>query len=183
MKIAGLLLAAGAGSRFGGNKLEAEFRGEMLGIHAARALAEVTETLIAVCSPGSERLRTGLAALGYRIVDNPDPAAGMARSLALGLAALDDADGALVALADMPCIDARHLARLIAAFDGVSAVTSAAGSLRSPPAILARTVWSALIAQTGDRGARDLLRDAQAIETDPVTLADVDTVADLTRLL
>jgi molybdenum cofactor cytidylyltransferase len=183
MKIAGILLAAGAGTRFGGNKLEAGFRGEMLGMHAARALAGVTEMRIAVCSPGSQRLRAGLAALRYRIIDNPDPGAGMARSLALGLASLENVDGALVALADMPCIDANHLTRLIAAFDGVSAVASEAGSLRSPPAVVPRTAWLGLIAQTGDRGARDLLSGAQVVDTDTAMLADVDTAADLTRLL
>ncbi|MFM9976521.1 MAG: nucleotidyltransferase family protein [Sphingomonadaceae bacterium] len=181
MTIAGLLLAAGMGTRFGGDKLVAPFRRGMLGEHAALALAAVTDRRVAVCAAGSS-LAAALEALGYRIMMNVRPEKGLSHSLAIGLAALDDAGAALVVLADMPNVTAAHLRALVAAFDGRAIIASGANGRRSPPAILPRDIWPALTVQSGDQGARPWLTKAQTIACPPEMLADVDTIGDLDQL-
>ncbi len=185
-RIAAALLAAGKGSRFGGNKLEAMLGDTMLGLHAARALASVDpEWLIAVCNPAHVSFTTSLQEMRFEIVVNDSPAAGLSRSLLLAVQAAQTAgaDGLLVALADMPLVTPTHLAALIDAFEKQGreqCVATASGTQRMPPAIFPRSMFAELTRMTGDAGARSLLKDAHVVAADPGTLADVDTIDDLT---
>ena len=183
-KFVGILLAAGEGTRFGGNKLEAMFGDAMLGMHAARTLAEIgCSHLFAVHDPVNARLAAALAAEGFTLIDNAAPEAGLSHSLSLAVDAAfaTDAAALLICLADMPFVTVMHLMASIEMGDH-HVVTSAVGDVRMPPALFPRDRWSILAAATGDAGARSLLREAITIQGSRAMLADVDTRADLDRL-
>ena len=177
----GVLLAAGAGRRFGGNKLEAMLGDAMLGEHAARTMAAMgLGGLIAVHNPAHRRLATALAQRGFTLVANDDPAAGLSHSLALATiaAAAGTARAMLVCLADMPFVASDHLSALMTAGEG-EIVASSSGGARMPPVMLPHSVWPELLRLRGDAGARQLLARATLVDADPAQLADVDTVAAL----
>jgi molybdenum cofactor cytidylyltransferase len=182
--IAAVLLAAGRGTRFGGNKLEAEFRGAMLGLHAARTLTALNlEHLFAVHDPAHTKLGQALSETGFTLVANDNPAAGQGHSLALAAqAALEtDATHMLVCLADMPFVTQHHLQQIIAA-GGDDVVASAIDDIRMPPALFPRRLFSALACLSGDMGARALLKNATLIPGDAAMLADIDTRIEMSEL-
>ncbi len=183
MIIAAILLAAGRGMRFGGNKLEAEFRGGMLGLHAARTLASLEpDYLVAVHDPAHAALGEALSEVGFTLITNSNPAAGQGHSLALAAqAALEtDATHMLVCLADMPFVTPEHLQQIIAT-GGDDIIASAIGITRMPPALFQRRLLPALACLSGDTGARALLKNAILIPGDADMLADIDIRADLNR--
>ena len=185
------MLAAGAGSRFGGGKLLAPFGGRPLveatlsGLHGA----PVDEIIVVVGAEG-ERLRSISTAYETRIVENPDWAEGMSTSVRAGLrASAPSARAAVVCLADQPLVGAEAVGRLVEAFRRGArvAVATYGGEMRNP-VLFARGVWPLLLREmSGDRGARVFLKHHQDTVTevacddvaDPV---DVDTVEDLRRL-
>ncbi|RSM44004.1 nucleotidyltransferase family protein [Amycolatopsis balhimycina DSM 5908] len=185
--VAGLLLAAGAGRRFGGPKALAELDGEPLVLRALRTLAE------AGCAP--IRVVVGAAA-GEVAALLPDPAqavraedweTGMGASLKAGLAALETTEGpvaALVHLVDLPWVGPGILARVAAGASTETVARAAYDGVPGHPVLLGRRWW-AEIADTahGDRGARDWLAtrtDLRLVECgDLGSGRDVDRRADL----
>jgi molybdenum cofactor cytidylyltransferase len=183
--ITAVLLAAGRGTRFGGNKLEAMLGDAMLGLHAARTLAAMDfGALFAVHNPSHTKLAAALRAEGLTLIDNTDPDAGLSHSLALAanVALTTDADAMLICLADMPFITTDHLRTLIGV-GGVQVIASAIGDARMPPALFPRAFWPMLVTLSGDTGARTILRGAITVPGAPDMLADIDTRADLNRSL
>ncbi|MEW2131197.1 nucleotidyltransferase family protein [Streptomyces sp. NPDC005435] len=191
--IAGLLLAAGGGSRLGGRpKALLPYRGRPLVEHAAGALraagcARVHVVLGARAAEVRERARLD----GCVLVENPDWPEGMGSSLRAGLRSLagTGARGALVGLVDQPGIGPAAAARVLAAFEDEHSLASAAyDGLRGHPVLLGAAHWPGVAATaTGDRGARAYLREHAAeirlVECGDVAEAyDIDTEADLDRL-
>ena len=187
--VIGILLAAGIASRFGSNKLEAMLGNDMLGLHAARTLAEIgCNDLFAVHDPANAKLASGLQSNGFTLLDNDIPHAGLSHSLALAAlaaTAATEADAMLVCLADMPSVTTRHLLALIDAHrqhpDCI--IASATATRRSPPALFPRAAWPMLATLTGDVGARQFLYYAIAVQTPAAELIDIDSRDDLTRLV
>ena len=183
--IVGVLLAAGRGKRFGGNKLLARLPdGTAMGVAAARHLISALPDSIAVLRPGDEILASLLAAEGLRIVVNPNADGGMGTSLACGVAA-SEADGWVIALADMPAIrpmTIQVVAEALAA--GAALAAPAYHGQRGHPIGFARRFRAALAALDGDRGGRDILaqhsNELRLIEVDdPGVLVDIDHAADI----
>ncbi len=165
--VAAIVLAAGAARRMRGpDKLLEPVGGQpVLRVVAQAACASRADEVVAVLPPGAQARRTALAGLDVRLVEAPDWAEGMAASLRAGLAAvLERADAVVVLLADMPEVRAGDIDRLIAAFDPVEgreaarAVTT--GGVPGHPVLFGRRFFEGLAALTGDRGAREVLRDA-----------------------
>ena len=187
-RIIGVLLAAGAGSRFGGDKLEALLGGMMIGEHSARALAACCcDWRVAVCGDDDSPLVAILETLDFTRIVNAQPEAGLSHSLSLGArqAMQYEADAMLVCLGDMPFVTTAHLDRLIAAFgsaEGQACIASQNDQIRMPPAIFPKSRFPELVALTGDQGARALLRDAIGVPTNPLLLGDIDTPGDLAAL-
>jgi molybdenum cofactor cytidylyltransferase len=183
VRVAGLLLAAGQGARFGGGKLDADCAGQPLGLHAAKALAAAaTGGLFAVTSGKQTPFSDALAGLGYVLIANDAPERGLAHSIATGAVAVAEsgADAVLITLADMPHITVAHLAALNAEYARDSRVIGTShGNIRTPPAIFPRASFAELSALTGDAGARHLLSTADHLAVPPDTLEDVDTQQDL----
>ena len=183
-RVAGLLLAAGRGSRLGRPKALVEVGGRRLVDRAAATLRDggcapivVVSGAVAVDMPGTI------------VAHNPDWATGMGSSLHTGLGALPvDAEAVVIALVDQPGIGPEAVRRLIAAYEAGAAVAVATydGAPRNP-VLIARAHWAAAEeSATGDRGARAFLRAHPELVTevecgDIASAADIDTPDDLAR--
>ncbi len=186
--VVGILLAAGSARRFGGDKLREQWRGRPLLAHALAALCgagTLAETLL-VIAPGR--------ALGgqperCRVVENPAHAEGMGSSLRAGVAAASaDAEAYVIALADMPAVQAATVDALVAHWRraGGIVVPTHAGR-RGHPVVFGGTWRAELLRCAGDEGARALLA-AHAADVhelavdDPGVGFDIDTPAELQRV-
>jgi len=171
-----LILAAGAGRRYGGPKALVTFQGSLLVQRAAETLAEGGCAPIVVVV-GAEAQRVRAAAPGLDYADNPDWATGMASSLRAGLAALRDspAEAAVVLLVDMPGVTPAAVRRITADTTPQSLVMGGYGDRRGHPVLLGRDHWAGVAATaSGDRGARDYLR----AHHDQVRVVPVADIAD-----
>jgi nicotine blue oxidoreductase len=190
LPLAGLVLAAGAGRRFGGPKPLAVYRGEPLVARALRSLAAACDAGVAVVvgAAGADVAAAARAAVpAVRVVENPDWATGLAGSLRAGLAAQPaDVAAVLVLLADQPAVTPADLAALRAAWLADPARIAAAGFAGTVgvPAILPRGTWPALAALPGDQGARAVIAAAadRVVVPLPNAARDVDTPDDLAGL-
>ena len=187
MRIAGILLAAGSGSRFGGGKLLAALPdGTPIGVRSAANLVAVLPETIAVVRPGDAALASALAAAGVRVSVCPGADTGMGASLAHGVAEAGGADGYVIALADMPWIGATTIQAVADALrHGAAIVVPRHRGQRGHPVGFGAVHRAALLALTGDAGARSLLATATDVwwldVDDPGTLRDIDVPADLDR--
>jgi CTP:molybdopterin cytidylyltransferase MocA len=196
--VAGVLLAAGEGSRFGQPKALVELNGQTLAERGVGLLrAGGADPILVVTGAVPLELDRTLT------VDNPLWRTGMGSSLRAALQALSEAargpdigpemgtdiGAVVVALADQPLVGAEAVARLIAAYRGGASVAVAAydGQPRNP-VLLAREHWPEVIATaTGDQGARTFLRTRPELVTlvecgDTGRPDDIDTPADLARI-
>jgi CTP:molybdopterin cytidylyltransferase MocA len=169
------VLAAGRGTRFGGNKLEAPCAGKPLGRWALDAVAGAgLEPGMLVTGPEGASF-----ADGWTKVINPDPGSGLGSSLALAarLALAGGRKKLLVLLADMPLVTPEYLCALAAT--PAPAATRQAGGRAGVPALLGHALLKKAAALTGDRGAGPLLARARLLDPPPGMLRDVDTPEDL----
>lgn len=181
--VAIVILAAGNARRFGSDKLMAAFDGAPLGLHVAKQLLQVDATVhVAVCQPGATVV-PHYAELGLDIAENPYAELGLSGSLHVGVEAAirSGAQALLIALADMPFVQASHIEALIAACDG-EIIASSNGQQSMPPAIFPRSTWPRLLQTKGDSGARDILEGARSLVAPEGSLRDVDTPDHLAAL-
>jgi CTP:molybdopterin cytidylyltransferase MocA len=180
MKVAGLVLAAGAGRRYGMAKALVEHRGELLVRRAARILREAgCDPVPVVVGASSARVRAAAPELTY--LENPQWATGMGSSLRAGLAALagTPAGAAVVLLVDMPGVTLDAVRRITPHAAAGALVMGGYGDRRGHPVLLGRDHWPGVAAAaTGDRGARDYLR-AHAGAVRVVAVGDVADDTDL----
>ena len=105
MRIVGLLLAAGSATRFGSDKLRHDLpHGVSIAVQSARHLKHGVSRVVAVVRPGSTDLISNLKKEGCEITVCENAAEGMGASLACAARAAGEANGYLVALADMPFV-------------------------------------------------------------------------------
>ncbi len=183
------MLAAGAGSRFGGTKQLATVRGKPLVQHPIDAAAGEVDEVVVVLGHDADAVEAALALPPHaRVVRNPRYAEGQASSLAEGLAACSsDSAAAVVLLADQPGIRAEHVRALVRAYreDPRPAAVRLRFRDGPGPALLARRIWPELGELRGDVGARAWLEahpEAVAwIEIDEPAPPDVDRPEDLER--
>jgi molybdenum cofactor cytidylyltransferase len=189
-QVVGVLLAAGSGSRFGGDKLLAKLAdGRPLASAALSALAAGVDSVIAVVRPGDAALEALFGKSGALVAVCPDAAEGMGASLAWGVREVQrrfpQAQGAIIALADMPWLSSSTVTRVATALrrGAVLAAPTHRGARGHPVAIGAR-YFAELQTLSGDEGARGLLAahgaELELIAVDdPGVLRDVDTQSDL----
>jgi molybdenum cofactor cytidylyltransferase len=184
--IVGLLLAAGAATRFGGDKLVAPLSdGTPLGLAALRGLIGGVDAVVAVVRPGDDRLAGVMRREGARVTACPFAADGMGASLAWGVRASPLARAWLVALADMPWVRPESVARVADAMRSGTAIAAPSWrGARGHPVGFAAPFFSELSALSGDEGAKTILaRHAVTLipTDDPGVLRDVDVPLDLVR--
>jgi len=171
----GLVLAAGAGSRYGMPKALVPYPDRLLVQRAADTLREagVSPTVV-VLGAEADNVRAAAPDLPPTVV-NDDWRSGLGSSLRAGLTALLDspAEAAVVLLVDMPGVTAEAVRRVTARADADALVMGGYGTRRGHPVLLGRAHWAGVIATaTGDSGARDYLR------AHPVRVVPVGDVAD-----
>jgi molybdenum cofactor cytidylyltransferase len=184
--IVAILLAAGAGTRFGGEKLLHPLEdGVAIAAHAARNLLAATPDVIAVVRWGDFPLYDMLEQEGCQVTMFQGAARGMGASLAHGVAQARGADGWVVALADMPRIRSDTVKSVITALQqGALIAAPVHKGERGHPVGFGAALRDELLALDGDQGARAVVerhRDSvQLIECDdPGVLFDVDRKSDL----
>ena len=194
-----LLLAAGAGTRFGSQKLLALWRGRPLISHAITLIGALRDRgtiagATAVVQAGDEAVNALVRQSGLRVIRNAHPEQGLAHSLRLGLGALaglsPQPEAALIFLADQPSTPIDAVEEVVRAWElgGNSVVRPRyAGAPEAPghPVLLDRDAWGLAERLTGDQGlggelarAPHLVLHVDVEGTNP----DVDTPEDLSRL-
>jgi molybdenum cofactor cytidylyltransferase len=192
-----LVLAAGAGERYGATKQLATVGGRPLVAHAvATALEAGADPVVVVVGHDGERVAAAARDAGpVEVVVNAAYRSGQASSLVAGIRALSqrqDVEVAVILLADQPGV----------APAAVRAVATALGRVRGPggarpdaarasyadglghPVAFRRPAWARLPTVTGDAGARHLLEDLEVVHVrvPGEVPTDVDTPADLRRV-
>lgn len=186
--IVAILLAAGAGTRFGGDKLVQPMTdGMWVGVRSAANLIAAGLPVLAVVKPGDAALAAALAAAGCEVSVCDNAAAGMGHSLAHGIENTRSADGWLIALADMPRIRVSTLERLRDAVREGGIVAPTCNGERGHPVGFEARYLDELLALRGDAGARDVVqRHRSALRLvecgDPGVLLDIDRREDLQQL-
>lgn len=188
MKIVGILLAAGSGSRFGGGKLVHPLPdGTPIGVASLRNLRHALGQTLAVVRNGDDALRRLLETEGIAVRICHDAQSGMARSLVCGIDASRDADGWVIALGDMPFVLPQTINAIVERIvqSGRIAIPAYRGQ-RGHPVAFGRRYLDELLNLQGDEGARSVIRrhphDLDIIDCDDRgILRDIDTTADLDR--
>jgi molybdenum cofactor cytidylyltransferase len=185
--IGGMVLAAGAATRFGGAKQLAMLDGRPLLEHALRAMvAAPLGRVLVVLGSGAEDVIAGVDLHGAEPVVCERWDEGQSASLACGLAELADCEAVVVTLGDQPHISPDAIRRVMAARGGGAvAVRATYGGEPGHPVLLEHKLFERLRDVTGDHGARNLLLSVRMREVPCDDLgggADVDTRAQLDAL-
>jgi len=187
MELGCVILAAGRGIRFGGDKLSAAVQGKSLLRHALETVPAGCFKAVAVVV--RERAAAALAEdFGFFPVWNRQPEAGLSLSLRLGLGCLDGCGGVLFQVADQPFLRRETVAGIVGLFLRHPDRIVAAGcrGVRGNPCLFPAEFFPALLALRGDQGGsavirrhpeRLLLYEAEAVE-----LRDIDTPEDMDAL-
>jgi CTP:molybdopterin cytidylyltransferase MocA len=190
VRVGGVVLAAGAGSRFGGDKLGAALDGRPLVRHVIdAATAAGLDPIVVVVPPAG--ILAGIDLAPARRVVNETPQEGLSSSVRLGLRALDDdpVDAAVILPGDQPRVRPDVIRALVAAAeerdDPPFIVARYAADAAPNPVLARREIWRLADEVAGDHGFGpvlgthpELVRDVPFDGSNP----DVDTRADLDRL-
>jgi len=188
--VAGVVLAAGASSRMGTNKLLLQLGGESVLRRAVqRVLAAGLDPVLVVLGHEADRTRAQLDGLACRAVFNPEYARGMNSSLRAGIAAVPpEATAVVVALADMPHVTSEMIATLVERYreSGSALVASDYGGVLAPPTLYHRSLLHELDEGEGEGcGKRVVERhraEATLVPWPGSALGDIDRLADYERI-
>lgn len=174
------LLAAGQATRFGGGKLDADCGGKPLGMWAVEAAEEVQFATRMIVVPGHiPAFANDLK--GWRLTLNPAPDEGLAGSVRIAAREARGYARLVVALADMPLIEAAHL-RAIANSDTI-AFTAYPEGRRGVPAGFPARCFETLADLTGSAAQQDWDENVTLLApASSAALIDVDTPEDLSRV-
>jgi molybdenum cofactor cytidylyltransferase len=191
VRAAAVVLAAGASSRFGSQKLLAPLGGRPVLQHVVDTLAAAgIDDVVVVLGDAASSLEAALAWRGERRVVNPRPQDGLSSSLRIGLDGvaewIPDAEAALIVLGDQPALQPGVVCAVVeaAAADPSRPFVRARYSRDAAPnpVLVRRSAWSLAAGLSGDRGLGPLLAGRPdlvlAVDVDGAN-PDVDTPADL----
>lgn len=194
MKLAALILAAGASSRMGSPKALLPLAGETFAERLARLFREAgCAPVILVLGHDAEAVRRGLAVeVADAVVVNPDYARGQLSSLQSGLSAVpDDADGFLFTPVDHAGVRPSTVSAIVRRFTGRSGgllVIPQSGGRRGHPVCCARELIPEFLSLAAGATARDVVhrhldRTARVEVNDPGIHEDADDPEAYRRLL
>ncbi len=175
--VAGLVLAAGGGRRYGMPKALVEYEGSLLVERAVRTARAVCDPVLVVLGAQAVDVWRTADLDGATVLANRDWETGMASSLRTGLDGLRGwpgrVDAVLVTLVDMPGMTPEAL-RALAAHAAPDALAIATyDGVRGHPVLLGREHWAGVAeTATGDEGARRYLAGRAVTEVDCTGLAD-----------
>lgn len=184
MRVAGLLLAAGAGRRFGSPKALVSFQGKLFVDSAADLLrAAGCEPVVVVLGASAAEVRATASLDGVTVVDNPDWESGMGSSLRTGLHAVGIADAVVVLPVDTPGVTVAALHRLMALAEPKALARAVYDGEVGHPVLIGSDHFAGVVASAGgDQGARDYLKanTVRHVEcADVANGADVDHPSDM----
>ncbi len=180
MNLGCVIMAAGASSRFGSNKLLKSLQGQPLYAYALNAVSESvfsSVTVVTACPPVIEAAEK----LGFTVVQNDQPETGISHTIRLGLSSLSSCDGVLFMTADQPFLSCHTLNKLADAFrqqpDRI--IAASANGQRGNPCLFPNALFPELLALTGDTGGSTVIRRHPElllpVEVPAWELADADT--------
>jgi CTP:molybdopterin cytidylyltransferase MocA len=185
--IGGIVLAAGAATRFGSYKQLVDFNGRPLLEHSIRAVtASPVDRVVVVLGAAADQViaRVDLHGAEFVVCDRWDE--GQSASVACGLAELSDCEAVVITLGDQPRLSPDAIRRVIAArAEGVDAVRATYAGEPGHPVLLERSLFDRMRNVSGDHGARNLLLSVATREVPCEDLGggeDVDTPAELDAL-
>lgn len=157
--IGGLVLAAGAATRFGGRKQLAQFRGRPMLEWVLAAMASATpDRVCVVLGADAEAIVADADLHGAEPVVCASWADGQAASLRAGVGVLAEADAIVVALGDQPLLSPQAVNRVLAARgEPAEAVRATYAGKPGHPVLIERRLFEAVGHLDGDAGARELL--------------------------
>ena len=179
--IGGLVLAAGAGRRFGGRKQLAPLRGRPLLEHVlATAAAAPLDRVVVVLGADAGEVRARVRLHGAEPVACAQWADGQAASLRAGAEVLlaAGAEAAVVLLGDQPLLSPAAVRRVAAARDPArfDAVRATYGGRPGHPVLLERPLLTRVDELHGEEGARALLGSVAVLDVDCDGLGSPDDV-------
>jgi molybdenum cofactor cytidylyltransferase len=189
--VTAVVLAAGAGTRFGGGKLLAQIGGRSVLQHVLDALATAgVGDVVVVLGDEIDAIEAAIAWRSERRIRNPDPDRGLSSSLRIGIEAVgDDAQAALILLGDQPLVPVAAIRALMAAPADPSrpvVVPVYPDDHGRNPVLLRRPAYTLVDEAEGDRGLGpvlaahpDLVAEVDVTGVNP----DLDTPDDLVRLV
>ena len=196
--IGGLVLAAGAATRFGAHKQLAELDGIPLLEHSLRTMTSApVGRVVVVLGSGGDEIAAAVDLHGADPIFCMRWEEGQSASLACGLAELATCEAVVVTLGDQPRVSPDAIRRVIAARNtpvgadapsgtgGASAVRATYGGHPGHPVLLEQELFGRLRNVTGDKGARNLLLSVPVLDVACDDLGggeDVDTPAELDAL-
>lgn len=189
VSIAGVVLAAGASTRMGTNKLLLPIEGESLLRRAVRrALEARLDPVVLVTGHEAERSRGAVEGLACEIVFNPRYAEGIHTSVRAGIGAVPPASpAAVVMLADMPYVTADMVTALVEAYRRAKPplVISQYGDAQAPPTLYDRSLFAELTIDPGEGCSKRVVRrhrdEAVALVWPAPALTDLDFPEDYDR--
>ncbi len=192
MRVIGIVLAAGAATRFGSQKLLAPLHDRPVLQHVLDAVAaSALDEVVVVLGDDAASIARAISWRAERRAVNPRPQDGLSSSLRIGLdAAAEDpsADAVVVVLGDQPSLRPAVIEAVIAAAAGSDRpfVRARYADDGAPnPVLVRRGGWAMAAGLTGDRGLGPLLGSRPDLVAEvPVegSNPDVDTPADLDRV-
>ncbi|GAB1409380.1 nucleotidyltransferase family protein [Desulfovibrionales bacterium] len=191
MRVRGVILAAGMGTRMGQTKQLLPLHGKPLVQHVLDAArSSVLTHLTLILGHAHEIILPALDTTGVAVLINPQYASGQSTSVHLGLAHGPDADGVMFLLGDQPCVTPLLIDTLVHVFctEQPWAVVPMYQQQPGNPVILGRALMREASCVDGDTGARPLLqRHAAHVRhfavENPLLLRDVDTLEDYMELV
>lgn len=184
----GILLAAGKGMRFNPTGTQDKLmqplaNGDAVAVAAARSLLAAMPSVLAVVRPRAAGLATSLRAIGCEVIECQTADQGMGASLVHALLHARAAAGWIIALADMPYVQAATSIALIDAIrHGANIAVPTCDGMRGNPVAFSRVHLPSLLQLCGDQGARRLLTAHLVTEIavdDAGIFRDVDMALDL----
>ena len=182
----GLVLAAGAGQRFGSDKRRAQLADGNSLLRATVLRAQEAFSDVRVVLKAEDDAQALAIPSGVQLVRAAHAKQGMGSSLAAGIQSLANTQATAVAvlLGDMPWISVATLQQLRAQADAEHIVVAYCEGQRGHPVLFGRRFWPQLMQLQGENGAKGLIAThAQQVIavtlSDKGILRDVDTPADL----
>ncbi|WP_017721223.1 nucleotidyltransferase family protein [Kamptonema formosum] len=187
-----VLLAAGASTRMGTPKQLLLYQGRSLLRHSAEvAVASKCRPVAVVLGASAGLLRNEVRHLSVRVVENEQWAEGISSSIRRGIEALNagptELEAVVIMLCDQPFVSAESINKLVDTYSlsGQPIVASEYAGTLGVPALFSRRLFSELASLSGDRGAKDIIRNySQYVACIPFSegATDIDTLEDFERL-
>jgi len=182
MRVAAVVMAAGASRRLGEPKQLVRLGEETLLERAVRVAREAgCAPVVVVLGASADLIRRACGLEDAAVVVNEDWASGVGTSIAVGIGVLGVVDGCVVMTCDMPAVTVEHVLGLVEEGSRGEVVGSSYAGRRGVPAYFPVALFKELRELRGDIGARGLLKGGGVVGLEGGEL-DVDTVEDLARM-